>query len=352
MFSSRRQPNSSFQASQTHSRRMGSRGFVHRLTRRLWAHRAGSTRKFGSLILLPVFIAGPVIGMATAAYAASSPVVDAVIPNHGTAAGGDNVLIKGSGFTGATAVAFGSTTLPPCPATVACFHVNGDRGIDASSPPGTAGAAVDVRVTVGAVTSAINTYDKFTYDPQGPPVVSGVSPRSGPATGGTGGQILGSGFTGATGVAFGSATLPPCGTQPCFTVSGDTFIGANSPAGSGGTVDVTVTVGATTSATGNADKFTYTSRSGALQAPPKSPAPRSPAAQSAPSSPGPRHPATQPHTAPVLGAVAPSAMTQGTQSLGTDPQARSKSAIASAGGRGTAWSVDEWIRFFLALLMR
>jgi hypothetical protein len=53
---------------------------------------------------------------------------------------------------------------------------------------------------------------------------------------------------------------------------------------------------ATTSATGNADKFTYTGRSGALQAPPKSPAPRSPAAQSAPSSPGPglaRSPAAQ-----------------------------------------------------------
>jgi hypothetical protein len=107
------------------------------------------------------------------------------------------------------------------------------------------------------VTSAINAYAKFTYDAAGPPVVSGVSPRSGPATGGTGVQILGSGFTGATAVAFGSTTLPPCGTEPCFTVSGDTFIGANSPAGSGGTVDVTVTVGATTSATGNADKFTY-----------------------------------------------------------------------------------------------
>ncbi len=193
--------------------------------------------------------------------APGAPVVDAVIPGHGTAAGGTDVQITGSGFSGATAVAFGSTTLPPCPASgAACFNPGGDTFIGASSPPGTASTMVDVTVTVGALTSATNGFDKFTYDPQGPPVVSGVSPRSGPATGGTGVLILGSGFTGASAVAFGSTTLPPCPASgaPCFNVNGDSGIFANSPPGSAGTtVNVTVTVGAVTSATGTADKFAY-----------------------------------------------------------------------------------------------
>ena len=194
--------------------------------------------------------------------APGAPVVDAVIPGHGTAAGGTDVQITGSGFSGATAVAFGSTTLPPCPASgAACFNPGGDTFIGASSPPGTASTMVDVTVTVGGLTSATNGFDKFTYDPQGPPVVSGVSPRSGPAAGGTGVQIMGSGFTGASAVAFGSTTLPPCTASgaPCFNVNGDNGIFTNSPPGSAGPVDVTVTVGVVTSATGNADKFTYTS---------------------------------------------------------------------------------------------
>ncbi len=153
------------------------------------------------------------------------PVVDAVIPGHGTAAGGTSVQIMGSGFNGATAVAFGASTLVPCTPSVfgACFNVNGDNGINATSPPGTASTTVDVTVTQAGHTSATNAYAKFTFDPPGPPVVSGVSPRSGPSTGGTGVQITGSGFTGATAVTFGSTTVPPCPSSgaACFNVNGD-----------------------------------------------------------------------------------------------------------------------------------
>ncbi len=113
-------------------------------------------------------------------------------------------------------------------------------------------------VTVGTVNSATNAYAKFTYDTAGPPVVSGVSPRSGPAAGGTGVQILGSGFTGATAVAFGSSSLPPCGSSPCFNVYGDNNIFANSPPGSAGPVDVRVTVGTATSLISISDQFLYT----------------------------------------------------------------------------------------------
>ncbi len=201
------------------------------------------------------------MGVAIQTYASSPPVVDALIPNHGTVAGGTGVQIVGSGFTGATAVAFGPNTLVHCGPGVfqSCFNVNFDGAIFANSPPGTVGP-VDVRVTAGGVTSAANAYDKFTYDPAGPPVVSGLSPRVGSAAGGTGVQIFGSGFTGATQVTFGTAAVPPCAPSVfgrCFSVNADGEIFSNSPAGTVGPVDVKVSVGAVTSFAGTADAFTY-----------------------------------------------------------------------------------------------
>ncbi len=85
------------------------------------------------------------------------------------------------------------------------------------------------------------------------PVVSGINPASGPAAGGTTVTIAGSGFTGATAVDFGTAPAAD------FTVDSDSQITAVSPAGTAGTtVDVSVTTPEGTSATGSADKFTYT----------------------------------------------------------------------------------------------
>jgi hypothetical protein len=194
--------------------------------------------------------------------APGAPMVDAVVPGHGTAGGGTGVQILGSGFTGATQVAFGAATIPPCGSGFfgTCFNVNGDNAIFTKSPPGPVGA-IEVRVTNGAGTSATNAFDAFVYDPIGPPVVSGVSPHAGSATGGTGVQILGSGFTGATQVAFGTAAEPPCAPSvfgTCFNVNDDGAIFTNSPPGSPGPpVHITVTVGTTTSATGNADTYTY-----------------------------------------------------------------------------------------------
>jgi uncharacterized membrane protein len=85
-----------------------------------------------------------------------------------------------------------------------------------------------------------------------PPVVTGINPASGPASGGTTVTISGTGFTGATSVSFGTA-----GTS-IISIKSDTQIMASSPAGSG-TVDITVTTPVGTSATSSADQFTYTS---------------------------------------------------------------------------------------------
>jgi hypothetical protein len=84
------------------------------------------------------------------------------------------------------------------------------------------------------------------------PAVTGVSPSSGSATGGTTVTITGTSFTGATGVKFGGT--PATGVS----VNNDTTIAATSPKGQAGTVDVTVTGPGGTSATGTADQYTYT----------------------------------------------------------------------------------------------
>ncbi len=94
-----------------------------------------------------------------------------------------------------------------------------------------------------------------------PPVVTGVIPSSGPAAGATTLTISGRGFTGATAVDFqGSAALGDSGYGPIaaqsFTVVSDTEITAVTPQGSG-TVDVTVTTPAGTSAVSSADRFSY-----------------------------------------------------------------------------------------------
>lgn len=82
------------------------------------------------------------------------------------------------------------------------------------------------------------------------PVVTGISLKSGGVGGGAMVTVTGSGFTGATKVQFGA------NDASTMTLVSDTQITATSPPGAG-TVDVTVTTPAGTSAATLADKFTY-----------------------------------------------------------------------------------------------
>jgi hypothetical protein len=83
------------------------------------------------------------------------------------------------------------------------------------------------------------------------PVVSSVSPSSGIPGDATLVMISGANFTGATAVTFGSDAAPE------FEVDSSTLIRVSSPPGMTGTVDVTVTTPAGTSATSPMDKFTF-----------------------------------------------------------------------------------------------
>ncbi|MGK5068778.1 IPT/TIG domain-containing protein [Janthinobacterium sp. RT4P48] len=169
-----------------------------------------------------------------------APTVTSISPTTGPAAGGNTVIITGTGFSTATAVTFGATAAPG-------YTVNSATQITATAPAGSAGT-VDVRVTSTGGTSATSAADQYTY--VAAPVVSSISPTSGPTTGGTTVTITGSGFSGTTAVTFGATAATG------VTVNSATQITATAPAGSG-TVDVRVTTTGGTSATSAADQFTY-----------------------------------------------------------------------------------------------
>jgi large repetitive protein len=173
------------------------------------------------------------------------PVVSGVSPLSGGA--GTAVTIRGSGFSGAVAVDFGTTA-------AADFEVDGDSQILAWAPAGGAGL-VDVTVTAPGGASSASIADQFTYIPVKPPkpAVLSITPNFGAVAGGGFVTLLGSGFTNATAVKFG-------GVASQFDVVSDGQIVAASPPAPGGTaqaVDVIVTTPIGNSTAVPQDGFTY-----------------------------------------------------------------------------------------------
>ncbi len=196
---------------------------------------------------LDVTVTGPggtsaLTGADTFTYLAA-PAVTAVSPAGGPVTAGTTVVLTGTDLTGASAVTFGS-------ANAVSFTVDSATQITAVAPAHAVGA-VHVRVSVPvAGTSAATAADQYTY--VGPPVLTGISPTSGPVAGGTSVVITGAGFTGTSGVSFGAQ--PATG----YTIDNDGRITTTAPAGSAGTVDVVVTTGfGSTSSAGSADDFSY-----------------------------------------------------------------------------------------------
>ena len=183
---------------------------------------------------------------------AGLPTVTGVSPTSGPTLGGTAVTITGTNLDNPSAVKFGGTN------AAAVTPISATQ-ITAVAPAGSAGAQ-DVRVTTPGGTSATSSADRFTFVP--PPTVTGVSPSSGPAAGGTSVTITGTDFTGASAVHFGASQAAS------FSVVNTTQITATSPAGAG-TADVTVTTPSGTSATGAADQFTYDAAT--ITPPPRSP---------------------------------------------------------------------------------
>jgi hypothetical protein len=170
-----------------------------------------------------------------------TPAVSGISPTAGPLDGGTVVKITGTGFSGATAVNFGSN-----PATA--FTVVSDTSITAVSPPVNSGAAANVTVTTPGGTSTTTAADVFTYGP----TVSGLGPSAGPVAGGTLVTITGAGFTSPAMVNFG-----PNPAKDVTFVNATTLMALSPMAASIGTVPVTVTTPNGTSSPSAAGSFTY-----------------------------------------------------------------------------------------------
>ena len=170
------------------------------------------------------------------------PVVTGISPASGAAGGGTSVTIAGSGLANAGKVSFGG----------AAGTITADSGtrITVKSPPGKGTVTVTVTTQGGTATAGKFSYKASSPPPPARPVVTGISPNSGPAAGGSSVTITGKNLSNATGVSFGGAGAK-------ITADSSTKVTATSPSGSG-TVNITVTTKGGTSATSNADKFSYT----------------------------------------------------------------------------------------------
>ncbi len=167
------------------------------------------------------------------------PSVTSLSVGTGPPAGGTPATILGSGFTPSSTVTFGQTSAP---ATFLSSEM-----LMVVSPPGA--GLVHVVVHNPGASSSTSTADQFFYG--SPPTVGALSVDRGPATGGTSVTVTGTGFTGATHVAFGG--LP----ASSFSVLSDTEIQASAPARPVGVAHLLVLTPAGASAETSADQFTY-----------------------------------------------------------------------------------------------
>ncbi len=164
------------------------------------------------------------------------PSFGTVVPSAGPADGGTEVLVTGSGFTGVTAVDFGT-------AAAESFTIESDGAIEAVAPPGTGTVPVTV---YDSGSPRGDDAGQFIYEQ-----VTSISPATGPTSGGTWVVIDGSGLVSADGVLFGKTPAQQ------FYVLSDTQVEALSPQGTG-TQDITVEMpdGSFTPAVA-ADRFGY-----------------------------------------------------------------------------------------------
>ncbi len=120
--------------------------------------------------------------------------------------------------------------------------------IDVTNPPKAGSYTAGVSTSSDPVPAASPSYS-LTTPPQ--PTVTGVSPASGPVSGGTSVTVTGTGFVPGASVDFGTVAAAK------VTVDSGSEITALSPPNVTGSVDVTVTTAGGTSPTSSADLFTY-----------------------------------------------------------------------------------------------
>jgi len=156
----------------------------------------------------------------------STPMITSISPSAGPLGGGTQVSIAGSGLSSATEpgdVLFGEE---PAAAIVSVT----DTLLTVTSPP--AAAPGTVAISLVTPNGAVIWENAFDYQLS----VTGISPASGPVTGGTTVTITGSGLLSVYGVQFGATTTST------MVVSNDTLLTVTTPpAAAPGSTDVTLT---------------------------------------------------------------------------------------------------------------
>jgi len=155
-----------------------------------------------------------------------APTVSSISPSSGAAAGGTAVTITGTGFLSGASVTIGGTA-------ATSVVVVGSTSITANTPAHAAGAVSVVVTNTDAQSGTLNA--GYTYNPNPAPTVTGISPATGPAAGGTSVTITGTGFATGASVSIGGTAATN------IVVVGSTSITAKTAAHAAGTVDVVVT---------------------------------------------------------------------------------------------------------------
>ncbi len=177
-------------------------------------------------------------------YPTPAPTVTGVSPASGSTAGGQHVTITGTGFAAGATVTVGGQA-------ATSVQVDSGTQITATTPAHPAGVADVVVTTIGgsSVTSAA---DRYTYvTPVSPPTVTGLSPASGPTSGGRRVTVTGTGFAAGATVSFGAAA------GSAVTVVSPTTITVTTPKHAKGTVDVRVTTAGGASVVSAGDRYTF-----------------------------------------------------------------------------------------------
>ncbi|MET9661687.1 IPT/TIG domain-containing protein [Streptomyces sp. NPDC006510] len=164
-----------------------------------------------------------------------APFKSGLSENSGATVGGNTIVISGTGLSTATGVSFGANTVTPT--------VLSDSQLSVVVPAGAAAGPVSV-----SVTTAGGTNNGLSYTYIDAPTIAGITPTSGPTSGGTAVTITGTNLTSTSQVTFGGVAAP-------FSVVNSTTVSAVTPPGAVGAVDVTLSNPAGTAT--DAGAFTY-----------------------------------------------------------------------------------------------